>query len=107
MTKRNALIGLTLLAFGLVAAGAYAGEEAKASLDVKISVRGMTCAGCASGVKAALEKVPGVTKAEVSLEKNEASVTYEKGKTTPEALVKAVEKAGYKASLPKEAPQGA
>ncbi|HEV8337098.1 MAG TPA: heavy metal-associated domain-containing protein [Candidatus Polarisedimenticolia bacterium] len=107
MTKRNALIGFTVLAFGLLAAGVYAGEEAKANLDVKISVRGMTCSGCANGVKAALEKVPGVTKAEVSLEKNEAQVTYEKGKTTPEALVKAVEKAGYKASLQKEAPQGA
>jgi len=106
MTKRNALIGLTLLAIGLAAAGLYAAEE-KANLDVKLSVRGMTCSGCAMGVKAALEKVPGVTKAEVSLEKNEASVTYEKGKTTPEALVKAVEKAGYKASLQKEAPQGA
>jgi copper chaperone len=106
MTKRNALIGLTLFAIALAAAGLYAAEE-KANLDVKISVRGMTCSGCASGVKAALEKVPGVTKAEVSLEKNEASVTYEKGKTTPEALVKAVEKAGYKASLQKEAPQGA
>ncbi|HEV8374692.1 MAG TPA: heavy metal-associated domain-containing protein, partial [Candidatus Polarisedimenticolia bacterium] len=52
-------------------------------------------------VKAALEGVPGVTKADVSLEKNEASVTYEKDKTTPEALVKAVEKAGFKCSLPK------
>jgi mercuric transport protein len=90
-------LALAVLAVGIV----MAGNEATASLDVKLSVRGMTCADCTGKVKAALEGVPGVTKAEVSLEKNEASVTYDKGKTTPEALVKAVEKAGFKCSLPK------
>src|SRR5262250_3134784 len=91
----------------LSTAGIRAGEEAKASLDVKLSVNGMTCANCAGKVQAALEKVPGVTKAQVMLEQNEADVTYEKGKTTPEALVKAVEKAGYKCSLKKPDQAGA
>ena len=62
----------------------------------------MTCNSCVTTVKSALEGVPGVTKAEVNLEKNEASVTYAKGKTTPEALVKAVEKAGFKCSMQKD-----
>ncbi len=90
-----------------VSAPLMAGEEATADLNVKLSVRGMTCDGCAKGVKAALEKVAGVKTAEVNLEKNEAAVVYEKGKTTPEALVKAVEKAGYKCSLQKEDKAGA
>src|SRR2546427_4340841 len=93
-----AILALATLTVGIV----MAGNEATTALDVKLSVRGMTCADCTSKVKAALVGVPGVTKAEVSLEKNEATVTYEKEKTTPEALVKAVEKAGFKCSLPKE-----
>ena len=99
-----ALLGLAVLSAGVLPAGVLpAGDEATATLDVKLSVRGMTCGGCVNAVKAALERVPGVTRADVSLEKNEAVVTYEKGKTTPEDLVKAVEKAGFKASVRKEA----
>ena len=93
-----ACLALAALTVGIV----MAGDEATTALDVKLSVRGMTCADCTSKVEAALKAVPGVTKAEVSLEKNEAMVTYEKGKTTPEALVKAVEKAGFKCAMPKE-----
>ena len=97
------VLGLVLA----VSAPLLAGEEATTDLNVKLSVRGMTCDGCAKGVKAALEKAPGVKSAEVSLEKNEASVVYDKAKTTPEALVKAVEKAGYKCSLQKDDKAGA
>jgi mercuric transport protein len=103
MNRRNvaallAVLGLLALSAGMVRAG----DEATANLDVKLSVRGMTCASCVDKVKAALQAIPGVTKAEVNLEKNEASVTYAKGKTTPDDLVKAVEKAGYKCSLQKD-----
>jgi mercuric transport protein len=103
MNRRNvtallALVGLAVLSAGLL----QAGEEAKATLDVKLSVRGMSCGGCVNAVKAALEKVKGVTKADVSLEKNEAVVTYDSGKTNPDELIKAVEKAGFKASVQKD-----
>ncbi len=97
-----ALLALAALTVGIV----MAGTEATTTLDVKLSVRGMTCANCSGKVKAALEGVPGVTKADVSLDKNEATVTYEKGKTSPEALVKAVEKAGFKCSVPKAGAEG-
>ena len=106
MKKAMALAAILSLV-ALSAGGVLAGEEATANLDVKLSVKGMTCAGCVKNVQAALEKVSGVTKAEVNLEKNEAAVTYEKGKTTPEDLVKAVEKAGYKCSLKKDDSAGA
>lgn len=99
MVRKSTL--LACLALAALAVGmATAGDQATASLDVKLSVRGMTCNHCTDKVKAALEGVPGVTKADVNLEKNEATVTYDKGKTSPEALVKAVEKAGFKCSLP-------
>jgi mercuric transport protein len=96
-----AVLGLLVVS----AAWARAEDSVTANLDVKLSVRGMTCSGCVNAVKTALEGVPGVTKAEVSLEKNEASVTYTKGKTTPEALMKAVEKAGFKCSMQKDEPK--
>lgn len=103
MNRRNLAAVVALLAFAFLAPGIlFAGDEATTTLHVKLSVRGMTCAGCVNGVKGMLEKVPGVTKAEVSLEKNEAQVTYMKGKTTPEEMIKAVEKLGFKASLQNE-----
>ena len=106
MLRKSVLIACLALA-ALTVGIVMAGNETTTALDVKLSVRGMTCADCTGKVKAALEGVPGVTKAEVSLEKNEAAVTYEKGKTTPEALVKAVQKAGFKCSLPKAGEKGA
>lgn len=74
-------------------------ETEKATLNLTMQVKGMTCSGCASAIQSALKQVPGVLKADVSFDKNEAYVEYRKGKTTPEELVKAVEKAGYKASI--------
>ncbi len=104
MNRRSFAAFLAILALTVVSSGLLlAGDEATATLDVKLSVGGMHCAGCVNTVKAALEGVAGVTKAEVSLEKNEAMVTYAKGKVTTEDLIKAVEKAGpYKVSLKKD-----
>jgi copper chaperone len=103
MNRRNVTALLALLALVVLSAGYLrAGEAESATLNVKLSVRGMTCAGCVSAVKAALEGVKGVSKAEVSLDKNEATVTYAKGTNTDD-LLKAVEKAGFKASLQKDA----
>ncbi|MDM7325041.1 MAG: cation transporter [Thermus sp.] len=63
---------------------------------LKLKVEGMTCNHCAMAVKKALLKVPGVEKAEVSLERAEAWV---EGKAEPEALIRAVEEEGYRAAL--------
>ncbi|GAA6762711.1 MULTISPECIES: CopZ family metallochaperone [Thermus] len=61
---------------------------------LKLKVEGMTCNHCVMAVKKALSQVPGVEKAEVSLEKGEAWV---EGKAEVEALIRAVEEEGYKA----------
>ena len=53
-------------------------------------------------VKGSLTKVNGVTKADVSLEKAEAVVTYDDAKTNVEALLKATRDAGYPSTLRKE-----
>lgn len=52
-------------------------------------------------VKRSLTKVDGVTKADVSLEKAEAAVTFDDTKTSVEALLKATKDAGYPSMLKK------
>ncbi|MGH8701087.1 MAG: cation transporter [Burkholderiales bacterium] len=55
-----------------------------------------------TSVKRSLTKVNGVTKADVSLEKAEAVVTYDDAKTGTDALLKATKDAGYPSTLKKE-----
>jgi len=60
-------------------------------------MKGMVCVGCQRAVQKALIGVKGVTKADVSLKKQEAVVQYEHGKVNLEDLIKAVEDAGFTA----------
>ena len=53
-------------------------------------------------VQRSLTKINGVTKAEVSLEKAEAVVTFDDTKTSIEALRKATGGAGYPSTLKQE-----
>ena len=50
-------------------------------------------------VKRALEGLKGMRNAEVSFEKAEAIVTYEKGAVTIEQMIQAVSRYGFTASL--------
>lgn len=63
-----------------------------------LKVTGMTCSNCAAHVKRVLEAVEGVDKADVN--ENLNSATVEGTDLDPEKLIKAVEKAGYNASIP-------
>ena len=62
------------------------------------NITGMSCAACSARVEKAVSKVPGVTSCSVSLLTNSMGV---EGSASPEAIVQAVEAAGYGAS-PKE-----
>ena len=59
------------------------------------NVTGMSCAACQARVEKAVSAVPGVTSCAVSLLTNSMGV---EGDASPEAIVKAVEDAGYGAS---------
>jgi len=59
----------------------------------------MDCPVCPITVKQALTKVPGVTWAEVSFEKRQATVTFDDAKTNVEALTHATKNAGYPSKL--------
>ncbi len=59
-------------------------------------VTGMSCAACSARVEKAVSKVEGVTSCSVSLLTNSMGV---EGTASPEAVIKAVQDAGYGASL--------
>lgn len=64
-------------------------------MPTTLTVDGMTCGGCEANVVDALERVEGVTNAQADRETNTAKV---EGTAEKEALVTAVEDAGYNAS---------
>jgi mercuric ion binding protein len=92
MPHRRTLAAIAALAVFCVSP-ARAGTK-----TVTLSVPGMHCAACPVTVKAALTKVKGVEKVEVSFEKKEAVVTYDDAKTNVEALKEACKNAGYPAT---------
>ncbi len=65
---------------------------------ITLKIEGMTCNHCVHTVQQALSAVPGVKSAEVSLDQKQAVVQSE-GPLDFNAVEKAVEEEGYKASL--------
>ena len=63
--------------------------------EIRLSITGMSCAGCVSSVEDALNNVDGVDKASVNFADHTASVT---GSAMVEVLIKAVVDAGYGAT---------
>ena len=66
----------------------------------KYLVSGMTCASCSAHVEKAIRTLPEVEKAEVSLLTNSVTVTFTGENAEDSAVIRAVEQAGYGASLP-------
>jgi Cu+-exporting ATPase len=65
------------------------------SEPIRLSIAGMSCAGCVAAVENALKDVPGVEDAVVNLGDRTASIT---GDVEAGALLEAVKKAGYNAA---------
>ena len=63
---------------------------------LNFNVTGMTCAACSARVEAAIRRLPGVSDVAVGLLTNSARV---EGDVEPSAVVAAVERAGYRATL--------
>ncbi len=68
--------------------------------EIEISVRGMTCAGCVGQIQSIIEKLPGVTSANVSLPTEKAFVAYDADVIPPEDIVRAIISTGFQAKLP-------
>jgi len=69
------------------------------TLTREFSIDGMHCAGCVKSVTGAVSRVPGVKHVDVSLENKAAKVEFDGTLTEPEAIVAAVEGAGFDARL--------
>jgi len=85
---------LALSSIILIASTAWANPT-----TVSLSVPTMDCPVCAFTIKQALTKVLGVTRAEVSFEKRQATVTFDDAKTSVEDLTRATKNAGYPSTL--------
>ncbi|MGD9918349.1 MAG: heavy metal translocating P-type ATPase [Paenirhodobacter sp.] len=94
-TERAEIAGAGLDRDALVKAVEAAGYDVRPQ-TVALEVGGMTCASCVGRVERALAAVPGVTGASVNLATERAQVT---GGVEAQALIRAVEAAGYEARL--------
>ncbi|MBS6397515.1 MAG: heavy metal translocating P-type ATPase [Clostridiales bacterium] len=65
----------------------------------KFDVTGMSCSACSAHVEKAVGKVPGVDKVQVNLLQNSMVVEYKEGAADAQTIVRAVEEAGYGASV--------
>ena len=68
-------------------------------MKLEFSVTGMTCAACSARVEKVSSAIDGVEKAEVNLLRGKMVVYAASDAVVPE-VIRAVEKAGYGASLP-------
>lgn len=63
--------------------------------EIVLSVTGMTCGGCVNSVQRVLTALPGVERAEVTLQPGQARVVYDAARVDRAALVQAVVDAGF------------
>ena len=66
-----------------------------------LDVQNMTCGLCPVTVKKSLEKVAGVSQAQVDFAKKTATVTFDADKTNATALAKATTDAGFPSTVRK------
>ena len=70
-----------------------------AGKTIDLPVEGMSCAGCAASVEAALRRTPGVQDAAISLAEKSARASYDPAKTSVRTLADAVKSQGYDVPL--------
>lgn len=64
-----------------------------------VKVGGMSCQGCVKSVTNVLQALPGVAKAEVSLDRGEARVEFDPAQVDLSAMKGAIEGAGFEAGV--------
>jgi mercuric ion transport protein len=74
-------------------------EEISAVARGKFKIKGMTCAGCADTIKAALERTAGVRRADVSYERGKAIIDYDPEAITAERLRDVINSTGFQAEI--------
>ena len=67
--------------------------------SLELNIRGMDCADCVRTIESALNGLSGVTSARVFLTAERGAVIYDPRRLTPQAIVDAVNAAGYSAQI--------
>lgn len=106
---RSLLFGIALfaatpaLACPMADAAAFSDASAKvqasAGTKLTLSVEGMTCGSCAGKVTAALNAIQGVVASAVDYQTGRTEISFDSAKIKPEALIAAIKKVGYKATV--------
>jgi mercuric ion binding protein len=89
----------TLKALALLVLSGSAPFALATQQTVSLNVPTMDCATCPITIKAALSKVPGVARVQVSYEKREAVIVYDDAQASVADLKKATEDVGYPSML--------
>jgi len=63
---------------------------------LNFDIEGMTCNGCAAHVENEVNKLSGIISVTASYDNENATVTFDKSKTTKEDIIKAINGTGYK-----------
>ncbi len=74
-------------------------EKPSGERRVGLSLSGMHCASCAGLIERSLNKAAGVKQAGVNFAAEKAYVTFDAAVVSPDGLIEAVKRAGYKAEL--------
>ena len=92
------LLGLLMAPQIVLLAGPLAATRPGTAQTVVLDMRNMTCPMCSATVKKALEKVAGVSDAQIDYTKKIATVRFNPEEASPDVLVKATTDAGFPAT---------
>lgn len=98
-SRRSVVLQLAFIAALLVAGVGCGGVTVAAENQgsAQISLQNITCSSCVSGAAKAVRKVPGVMKVALVVKTAELVIRYDRTRTSPAALAKTIEAAGYQA----------
>lgn len=67
--------------------------------NITIKIKGMGCQNCVNAVTESLNELEGISKVNVSLEKESAEVEYDESKVNLDKMIEAIKELEYEASL--------
>jgi Cu+-exporting ATPase len=73
---------------------------------ITLNLRGMHCASCASSIESTTRAINGVASSNVNFATEQVAIEYDKQKTNPDAIQKAIASIGYEAVLPDHSEEG-
>lgn len=67
--------------------------------NITIKIKGMGCQNCVNAVSESLKELEGISKVNVSLEKESAEVEFDESKINEEKMIETIKELEYEASI--------